>query len=262
MKPVARPLVAIGRFMYSALSGWVVLGTAGSAGCHMNEGEAARPSFVASSEARASDLDRSLATNEASPGDSARDAQDDAHSGSSSIPPPEDLVALRTLLAALQANDRATVSRLMPYPVDRSQPLASVANPEEFLRNYDDFFDANTIALVVNASDGVWHSGGQTLVAWGERGLIDIVSGRLVEVRVETDQQHAKAARAREAEAMTLHPSVRDYAAVVLECENKHHHIRIHRELDPTNNAGSDTGAVAGAELAPRLRYIAWKTGE
>jgi len=252
------------RHSCSTLRVSVVMSFALVGGCHVDDAD----NVVMAAEmtgAPSSDVDVSTTAHASGRSDSAFDArQRPLRRVPPSMSPPDDLVLLRKLLVALQSDDRTTVSRMIPYPLERAQPLAAIPNAAEFIRHYDDFFDEKTIAAVDQASARVWYSHEETLVAWGEpvwEGLIEIVAGRIVALRVKTDKQHAEAIRARDAEAMTLHPSVRDYVAVILECENQHHHIRIHREAYDAGAAAADVRAPLVDGVVPGLRYIAWKTG-
>jgi hypothetical protein len=161
--------------------------------------------------------------------------------------PSEDMAVIQKLVAALRANDPAAVSRLIEYPIARSQPLTPIDNAEAFIRLYSDFFDAKTISEIIETSKSPWHSWQGTCVAG-----VWIGSGKIFRLVIETAEQRQKAAEAKAAEALTLHPSVRSYARIRLDCITKRHHVRIHE-------VGKQAETIGGPGTA--LRYIAWTAG-
>ena len=161
--------------------------------------------------------------------------------------PSEDMAVIQKLVAALRANDPAAVSRLIEYPIARSQPLTPIDNAEAFVRLYSDFFDAKTISEIIETSKSPWHDWEGTWVAG-----VGISSGKIFRLPIETAQQRQKAAEAKAAEALTLHPSVRSYERIRLDCMTKRHHVRIHE-------VGKQAETIGGPGTA--LRYIAWTAG-
>jgi hypothetical protein len=140
------------------------------------------------------------------------------------------------LLVALQANDRVAVSRLLAYP----NLVEGVANAADFIRLYDNFFDAETIPEVIQACKSPpWHNWRGTSIGHGQ---VWIFGGKILSINVETDKLRRMRAEAKAADALTLHPSVRNYQRVLVDCETKHDHVRVHEE-------------------SATVRYIAWKGG-
>jgi hypothetical protein len=161
----------------------------------------------------------------------ARDANADAERV-----PAEDIMAIHKLLVALQANDRVAVSRLLAY----SNLVEGVANAADFIRLYDNFFDAETIPEVIQACKSPpWHNWRGTSIGHGQ---VWIFGGKILSINVETDKLRRMRAEAKAADALTLHPSVRNYQRVLVDCETKHDHVRVHEE-------------------SATVRYIAWKGG-
>jgi hypothetical protein len=50
------------------------------------------------------------------------------------------------------------VSKLINYPLDRQQPLPRIENEKEFIENYADFFDSETIRQILAAEKDMGYS--------------------------------------------------------------------------------------------------------
>jgi hypothetical protein len=148
--------------------------------------------------------------------------------------PAEDMATIQKLMVALRVNDRAAVAHLIRYPLGDG-----IENAQDFIRHFDYFFDSATIRAVLEACKSPWYSWRGTGV---ERGLIWIESGKIRAITAETEKLRRKRAEAKAADALTLHPSVRNYDGVLANCNTKGNHIRVHEEGET-------------------VRYIAWKAG-
>src|SRR5690348_2819865 len=62
--------------------------------------------------------------------------------------PAEERQAAEKLIQALTAGDKAAVAQLINYPLNRQQPLPPIQNEKEFIENYADFFDSETIRQI------------------------------------------------------------------------------------------------------------------
>ncbi len=128
--------------------------------------------------------------------------------------------------AALKANDKMAVANLISYPVEMSYPLPSVNNADEFVSNWDDFFDKDSIdAILKSKSEPV-----------GSKGLlldsgIWIVNGK-VNAPQGTSSLLKKLQEARKKEALSLHASLHGYDSLVASCDTEKKHIRIQSHAD------------------------------
>ena len=168
--------------------------------------------------------------------------------------PDDDMATIRQLVAALSANDKSAVARLFRYPVAPSVPLALIRNPEAFIRRYDELFDSKTIPLVLEGCKSPKANWERSAVTTS--GPVWILGGEIIRLEVTTDKGRRAYARANAVDARTLHPSVRNYDAVLLECRTKRHYVRIH-------SLPSDYVRIRSLpnERSWRARYIAWKAG-
>jgi len=160
-------------------------------------------------------------------------------------PHADDLATIRKLVAGLQAENRAAVSRLFKYPVALSVPLPLIRTPEALIRRYDELFDSKTSPLVLQgckSPKGIDAHGSLLTTA----GPVWVRGGQIFRLDVTTEKGHREYAKANAADARTLHPSVRNYDTVIVECRTKSHYVRIHSLPN---------------KASWRARYIAWKAG-
>jgi hypothetical protein len=154
--------------------------------------------------------------------------------------PAEERDAAERLIRALKAGDKVSVAKLINYPLDRQQPLAPIRNEREFIENYADFFDSETIRqIVASEKDMSWNWHG---LAIGP-GLIWIDGGKIRSITLATSRQKQAAQDAKKRVQASLHPSARTYDRVLFSCKTKNYQIRIHDD-------------------AAKVRYFSWKSGQ
>jgi hypothetical protein len=160
-------------------------------------------------------------------------------------PHADDLDTIRKLVAGLKANNKAAVSRLFKYPVAPSVPLPLIRTPEAFIRRYDELFDSKTIPFVLQgckSPKGIDAHGSLLTTA----GPVWVRGGQIFRLDETTDKGLREYRKAKADDAQTLHPTVRNYEAIIVECRTKSHYVRIHSLPN---------------EASWRARYIAWKAG-
>lgn len=129
---------------------------------------------------------------------------------------------------ALKDNDRKTVARLVSYPIVRDYPMPVIKSPDEFIANWDEFFDeANRAEIIKNAPVEMGWRG----VMLGN-GLIWFDGARVIVTNLSTKISQQKFQDAKNKEFMTLHASVRGYKRVAVQCDTRSKHIRIQEHGD------------------------------
>jgi hypothetical protein len=150
--------------------------------------------------------------------------------------PPSDRDIATRLIQFLRKADKASVAKLVRYPLKRLDPLPPIRNEKEFVQNYEDFFDAETIPRIEAGAKDIWSSWRGTAIGTG---LIWIDSGKIIAINLTTNRQTAAATAAR----ASLHPTARNYDIALFTCATKNYQLRIHDE--------------AGV-----VRYFSWKAGQ
>ena len=139
--------------------------------------------------------------------------------------PSVDLKTAHELVNALKSKDKASVARLIKYPISRAQPLLSIKDATEFVEHYDEFFDAKNIAEIEKGLSDIWTNWKGSSVG---RGSIWISDGKVIAINVHTNLQEELAKKAKQKDSLRIHPSASHYDRVYYECKSKNHHIRIH----------------------------------
>jgi hypothetical protein len=70
--------------------------------------------------------------------------------------PSVDLKTAHELVNALKSSDKVSVSKLLKYPIRRTQPLPIIKDAAEFVEHYDEFFDAKNIIEVEKGLSDIW----------------------------------------------------------------------------------------------------------
>lgn len=139
--------------------------------------------------------------------------------------PSANLKTANELVTALKSNDRTRVSRLIKYPISRMQPLSKVKDASEFIKHYDEFFDAKNIGEIEKGLSDIWTNWRGSSIGGG---LIWIAEGKIITINVRTGLQEDLAKKAKQKDSLQIHPSARNYDRIYYECKSKSHHIRIH----------------------------------
>jgi hypothetical protein len=154
--------------------------------------------------------------------------------------PLEERRAAEKLIRALKAGDKAAIAKLVNYPLNRQQPLPPIRNEQEFIDNYAEFFDTETIQQVLAGENDMFY--GWRGLAIGP-GLVWIDGGKIRAITIATSHQKEAAQAAKKQVQATLHPSARGYDQVLLSCKTKSYQIRIHQD-------------------AGKVLYFSWKASQ
>ena len=149
-----------------------------------------------------------------------------------------DYKAAAQMQQALKDNDRQTVVNLIHFPLIREQPLLPIASASEFLRHWDEYFDAPTIKtlLATKAEQYGWRG-----IAMAN-GMVWFANGRVQSINSGAAAYAVALTEAKVRESRSLYPAARGYDSIAFQCNTKVLHVRVQYH-------GED------------LRYFAWKRG-
>lgn len=151
----------------------------------------------------------------------------------------DDYKAAELVQNSLKKNNRKAVADLIDYPLVRELPLSAIKNSQEFLENWDDYFDAANIKIILDSKAGQIGWRGVQLANGG----IWFNNGHIRSINLKTNKYKNKLLSAKKLESSTLYESAKGYDKIEFQCETKTLHIR-------TQYHGND------------LRYFAWKKGD
>lgn len=138
---------------------------------------------------------------------------------------------------ALKDNDRNTIAKMMKYPIDR-ELLKPINTPEEFLENWDDYFNEKNVPGLISAKASEYGWRGVAL----EGGSVWFENGTIKRLNLATEIQRQKHEAARENEKKNIHKSLQGYDSIEHECSTDKLRVRIQRIKDSA-------------------QYFAWKKG-
>ena len=154
---------------------------------------------------------------------------------------------VQKIVDAFKQNNRATISKLVSYPLLRQAPLPPINNERELLRRYDELFDQVLLSTITQSNIYTdWDSIGWRGVMLNN-GIVAVdPDGNITEVNYHSPREQAlinnlnssRVAKGRR----SLHRSVVNYDQAVVELTTPRFHIRV-------DNVGVDQGG---------LRYTAW----
>ena len=163
-----------------------------------------------------------------------------------------DQVALETCTTALKfrnalkSGDKLGLAKLFSFPISREYPLAEINTPDEFVENWEDYFEAGAILELLSDNDNFLYSGGcrysTECVQVGDLD-IRIDSGIITVGTPSTPKYIERLEAAKKNEMAELHPVARGYRSVGMICDTPSKHIRI-QDHHPEG-----------------YKYFAWKKG-
>ena len=134
---------------------------------------------------------------------------------------------VRNFLRTFRSQDRSQLAGIVRFPLRRKYPLASIRTADEFLERYDELFDREITATIVE-SDIVDWSG----IGWRGIMLHDGIvwldyDGSLSALNYESEEETEKRRALVEGERAELHSSLTEYDYPVLEWKTESFLIRI-----------------------------------
>ena len=142
---------------------------------------------------------------------------------------PFDKIALaKEFINLVKKNDKKAIANRILYPLNRQHPLSEVQNKADFLKRYDEIFDANFRNMIATSDPKKdWDDVGSKGIMFKRGKLWIDFSGQLFAVNYQSEIEKEKAAAILMEENRHLHSSVRIFEKPVLEMETKSFKIRV-----------------------------------
>ncbi len=149
-----------------------------------------------------------------------------------------DYIAAKALQAALKENNRKAVAALIEYPLRRDEPLRAIKNNKEFLKHWQEYFDAASTKAVLTASAEQFGWRGVAL----KGGIVWFNNGHISAINLQTTAYLKAFEAAKLQDSSRLYASARGYDKITYQCRTQSRFVRIQQHGDD-------------------LRYFAWKNG-
>jgi hypothetical protein len=135
---------------------------------------------------------------------------------------------VKIFISYIKNNKREQISNLVIYPLNRDYPLPSIKNKKEFLKRYDEIFDANLIEMIVISNPiKDWGTAGWRGISFTDGKFWLDYDGNLIGVNYQSKIEKAKKVQLIISEKNKLHESVKTFKSPVLILETKKVRVRI-----------------------------------
>ncbi len=135
---------------------------------------------------------------------------------------------IQKLVTLVEQGDRQGIARLIRYPLQRNYPIPSIKDVDEFLKRFDEVFDVKLISRIQVASiSDDWHEMGWRGVMLDNGAVWVDYDGSIISINYESDFEVNLRKRLIEDQKASLHKSLREFVAPVLEWETRHYRVRV-----------------------------------
>lgn len=131
------------------------------------------------------------------------------------------------IINAFKAQDKALISTLITYPLNRQTPVPAINNQQELVNRFDEVFDQNLINLIANSDvDNDWQAMGWRGIMF-LNGKLWLDGGKIRGINHQTAKQIHLKQTIVEQQKLTLHESLRNYKQPILQWETTKFRVRI-----------------------------------
>ena len=173
---------------------------------------------------------------------------------------------INTFIAEVKAGDKAAVAKRIHFPFEREYPIPVIKNKEEFIKRYNEVFDAKLTGLISKTDAGHdWYAGGWRGIMFLDGEVWLDYDGRLTAVNYQSDAELKIKEQFIAKDKKSVHASISKFARPVHVLKTSKYLIRID-DLDHANYRYAAWKASAKMTDKPDLiitngKYIADGTG-
>ena len=149
---------------------------------------------------------------------------------------------INTFIAEVKAGNKAAIAKRITFPFEREYPIPTIKNKAEFIKRYDEVFDAKLIGLISKTdANHDWYAGGWRGIMFMDGEVWLDYDGRLTSVNYQSAAENKIKEDYISKDRKSVHASLSKFARPVHILKTKKYIIRID-DLDHAN-----------------YRYAAWK---
>lgn len=135
------------------------------------------------------------------------------------------------IVEAFKANNRSLIAEYVSYPLSRRYPIPPIKDKQEFLKRFDEVFDAELLRMIINSDiSNDWSDMGYrgVMLGLGEIWIEKIeYDGKIKAINYQSALEKQIGFELIAAQRMTLHQSVRDFAQPVFQWRTAKYRIRV-----------------------------------
>jgi hypothetical protein len=160
---------------------------------------------------------------------------------------------IATFIDCIKKDKKTEIATMFSYPFERQYPIPKIKNKQEFIKRYDEVFDAKLKSLIIKSKPSKdWSEVGWRGIMLYNGDLWMDTDGRLITINYQSKAESNMRNKIMESEKKTLHPSIANYKNPNYILETDKFKIRID-EISPNNYRYASWNIKQGMSEKPDL---------
>ena len=132
------------------------------------------------------------------------------------------------IITAFKADDRAAITALIRYPLQRRNPLPAIKNEAELIERFDEVFDDKLAAVIASSNiDTDWDKVGWRGIMLNNGVMWVDTDGKVIAVNTQNTTEQAHAEKLIAQNKQSLHSSIKTFQKPILDWDTAKYRVRI-----------------------------------
>lgn len=141
---------------------------------------------------------------------------------------PEYQKFVKSFIANVKSNNKAGVATFISFPLGREYPIPAIKNKADFIKKYDQIFDATLKSKIIKSNPAKdWSEVGWRGIMLGQGDIWMDTNGKLITINYQSQLEKELQKKLIAAEKTKLYPSIATFKAPVYVLETSKFRIRI-----------------------------------
>jgi hypothetical protein len=135
---------------------------------------------------------------------------------------------VKSFIANVKSNNKEGVASLISFPIGREYPIPTVKNKADFIKRYDQIFDATLKNEIIKSNPAKdWTEMGYQGIMLGQGDIWMDTTGKIITINYQSQAEKDLKTKLISSEKGKLHPSIATFKAPVYVLETSKFRIRI-----------------------------------
>ena len=135
---------------------------------------------------------------------------------------------VKSFIANVKSNNKEGVASLISFPIGREYPVPTVKNKADFIKRYDQIFDATLKNEIIKSNPAKdWTEMGYQGIMLGQGDIWMDITGKIITINYQSQAEKDLKTKLISSEKGKLHPSIATFKAPVYVLETAKFRIRI-----------------------------------
>ncbi|MET0944491.1 MAG: hypothetical protein ABWY22_03710 [Flavobacterium sp.] len=135
---------------------------------------------------------------------------------------------VKSFIANVKSNNKEGVAALISFPIGREYPIPTVKNKADFIKRYDQIFDATLKNKIIKSNPAKdWTEMGYQGIMLGQGDIWMDTTGKIITINYQSQAEKDLKTKLISSEKGKLHPSIATFKAPVYVLETAKFRIRI-----------------------------------